>query len=34
MSLDYAATILGSIGPFFVDILYRLLYIIVDILHG
>ena len=31
--LDYAATILGSIGPFFVDILYRLLYIIVDILQ-
>jgi len=31
--LDYAATILGSIGPFFVDIFYRLLYIIIDILQ-
>lgn len=31
--LDYAATILGSIGPFFVDILYRLIYVMIDILQ-
>lgn len=31
--LDYAATILGSLLPFIVDLLYRLLYIIIDILQ-
>ncbi len=31
--LDYAATILGSIGPFLVDLLYRMVYITIDILQ-
>lgn len=31
--LDYAATIFGSIGPFFFDIAYRIVYIAIDILQ-
>ncbi|MEW6029596.1 MAG: hypothetical protein AB1554_08945 [Chloroflexota bacterium] len=31
--LDYLATILGSVGPFFVDLIYRIIYVIVDILQ-
>jgi hypothetical protein len=31
--LDYTATILGSIGPFFFDIAYRIIYLIIDILQ-
>lgn len=31
--LDYAATVLGTIGPFFFDIVYRIVYIAVDILQ-
>lgn len=31
--LDYAATIFGSVGPFFFDIAYRIIYLIIDILQ-
>jgi hypothetical protein len=31
--LDYAATIFGSIGPFFFDIAYRIIYLTIDVLQ-